>query len=69
MVRREVAGLTKINYDNGKIMLDSSVHYRMEDVTGHAIWAVAQWLLAHYDGEPYEISGVGATYRLTVEKL
>jgi hypothetical protein len=42
------------------------------DVTGYAIWAVAQWLEAHDSGEPYEIyqdiEG-GSGYRLTVEKL
>jgi hypothetical protein len=42
------------------------------EVTGHALWAVAQWLEAHDDGEPYEIfadeeSAQG--YRLTVERI
>jgi hypothetical protein len=42
------------------------------EVTGYAIWAVAQWLEAHDGGEPYEIyqdvEG-GNGYRLTVERL
>lgn len=50
---------------------------QLDDATrllaGKAIWAVAEWLEAHYDGEPYEIcrdpDGSGGGYRLTVERI
>lgn len=36
------------------------------DVSGFAIGAVALWLLAHFDGEPYQITDRnGTTYELT----
>lgn len=49
----------------------SNVDAATISLAGHTIWAVAKWLEAHYDGEPYEISSdterVG--YRLTVERI
>ncbi|QRY51789.1 DUF7446 family protein [Mycolicibacterium septicum] len=44
----------------------------VQDISGYAIWAVAEWLEAHDDGTPYEIfnsAGDRRGYRLTVEKL
>jgi len=36
------------------------------DVTGHAIGAVALWLIAHDDGEPHQVTNrSGVTYELT----
>jgi hypothetical protein len=51
---------------------DRTIFRDKSDVTGYAIWAVAQWLVAHFDGDPYEIwQDVNSDngYRLTVEKL
>lgn len=38
------------------------------NIDGSAIYAVAQWLDAHDDGYPYEITGDQGTYRLTATK-
>lgn len=46
--------------------LNLDVFILHSDVTGFAIGAVALWLLAHDDGEPYRITDrLGTTYELT----
>lgn len=45
---------------------DHDVFIMKDDVTGHAIGAVALWLIAHADELPYQITDRnGTTYELT----
>lgn len=63
-------------YFGGKINVGNLNKYgteflNKEDLTGPAIWAVAEWLEARDEGYPYEIfkSQGGSGYRLTVERI
>jgi hypothetical protein len=57
----------------GRVNKAGDAFTRHGDVSGQAIWAVAQWLEAHDAGWPYEIyrnvDGTGGGYRLTVERI
>ncbi|AGT11797.1 hypothetical protein N857_gp093 [Mycobacterium phage Wanda] len=56
----------------GRLNKAGDILVEKQDVSGSAIWAVAQWLEAHDEGFPYEIFKYvegGEGYRLIVEKL
>lgn len=53
----------------GRVNKAGNAFSSKDNVTGQAIWAVAEWLLAHAegDGSPYEITSGDVTIRLTAE--
>lgn len=55
----------------GKLNKRGTEFLDKEELTGPAIWAVAEWLEAHDEGYPYEIFKAqgGPGYRLTVERI
>lgn len=59
----------KVSFDpiSGHILAHFSTVVRI--ITGPVAYAMAQWLYAHDDGEPYEITGEQGTFRMTIAKV
>lgn len=55
----------------GRINKAGNEFLEKEDLSGHALYAVAEWLESNYVGEPFEIFRPGGDYgyRLTVERI